>query len=58
VQTWLKSEDAQFFVNAGHCTQANAARIIGVDINPAKFATAMQFGATECINPKVSLSRV
>lgn len=31
---------------------AKAGRIIGVDINPAKFELAMQLGATECINPK------
>lgn len=31
---------------------AKAARIIGVDTNPAKFALAMQMGATECVNPK------
>jgi len=30
---------------------AKAARIIGVDVNPDKFALAMQFGATECVNP-------
>lgn len=28
-----------------------ASRIIGVDINPAKFPLAMSLGATECINP-------
>ena len=26
-------------------------RIIGIDINPDKFPVAMEFGATECINP-------
>lgn len=31
---------------------AGAARIIAVDVNPAKFAKAKEFGATECINPK------
>lgn len=31
---------------------AKAARIIGVDINPAKFELAQQLGATECVNPK------
>ena len=30
---------------------AKAERIIGVDINPEKFAMAKQMGATECINP-------
>jgi S-(hydroxymethyl)glutathione dehydrogenase / alcohol dehydrogenase len=32
--------------------QAGAARIIGIDINPDKFALALKMGATECINPK------
>jgi S-(hydroxymethyl)glutathione dehydrogenase/alcohol dehydrogenase len=32
--------------------QAGASRIIGVDINPAKFAIARQLGATETINPR------
>lgn len=31
---------------------AGATRIIGVDINPAKFAFAKAMGATDCINPK------
>jgi S-(hydroxymethyl)glutathione dehydrogenase/alcohol dehydrogenase len=31
---------------------AKAARIIAIDINPAKFAIARQLGATDCINPK------
>lgn len=31
--------------------QAGAGRIIAVDTNPAKFALARHFGATECINP-------
>lgn len=31
--------------------QANAGRIIAIDTNPAKFALAKQFGATDCINP-------
>ncbi|MCO6514959.1 MAG: S-(hydroxymethyl)glutathione dehydrogenase/class III alcohol dehydrogenase [Snodgrassella sp.] len=31
--------------------QANAGRIIAIDTNPAKFALAKHFGATECINP-------
>lgn len=30
---------------------AKAGRIIGVDINPDKFALAQQLGATDCINP-------
>ena len=34
------------------CKKAGAARIIGVDSNPAKFETGKQFGATECVNPK------
>lgn len=29
-----------------------AARIIGIDLNPAKFELAKKLGATECINPK------
>lgn len=32
--------------------EAGAARIIAVDINPDKFETAKEFGATECFNPK------
>eukprot|EP01098_Paradermamoeba_levis_P006688 TRINITY_DN2778_c0_g1_i1.p1 TRINITY_DN2778_c0_g1~~TRINITY_DN2778_c0_g1_i1.p1 ORF type:complete len:380 (+),score=128.99 TRINITY_DN2778_c0_g1_i1:130-1269(+) len=32
--------------------EAGASRIIGVDINPAKFEIAKKFGATECVNPK------
>jgi len=31
---------------------AKAERIIGIDVNPDKFAMAMQMGATECVNPK------
>ena len=31
---------------------AGAARIIGVDINPAKFELARQLGATDCVNPR------
>ncbi len=31
---------------------AKASRIIGVDLNPAKFEFARQMGATECVNPK------
>ncbi|XP_004462029.1 all-trans-retinol dehydrogenase [NAD(+)] ADH1B [Dasypus novemcinctus] len=34
------------------CKAAGAARIIGVDINKGKFATAKELGATECINPQ------
>ena len=30
---------------------AGASRIIGIDINPDKFAVAQQLGASECINP-------
>jgi S-(hydroxymethyl)glutathione dehydrogenase / alcohol dehydrogenase len=32
-------------------TMAKAARIIGIDTNPGKFAMAKILGATECINP-------
>ena len=32
--------------------QAKAGRIIAIDTNPAKFALAMEMGATECVNPK------
>jgi S-(hydroxymethyl)glutathione dehydrogenase/alcohol dehydrogenase len=31
---------------------AKAARIIGVDVNPAKFELAKQMGATDCIDPR------
>ncbi|XP_067672909.1 alcohol dehydrogenase class-3-like [Haliotis asinina] len=34
------------------CKKAGATRIIGIDINPDKFETARQFGATEFVNPK------
>ncbi|KAG7224859.1 hypothetical protein INR49_028226 [Caranx melampygus] len=34
------------------CRIAGATRIIGVDINPEKFAKAVVLGATECVNPK------
>ncbi|GJQ82022.1 ADH5 [Trypoxylus dichotomus] len=34
------------------CKVAGASRIIGIDINPAKFEVAKQFGATEFVNPK------
>jgi S-(hydroxymethyl)glutathione dehydrogenase/alcohol dehydrogenase len=30
---------------------AGAATIIGIDMNPAKFAVAREFGATDCLNP-------
>ncbi|KAA8588657.1 hypothetical protein FQN60_010002, partial [Etheostoma spectabile] len=33
------------------CKVAGATRIIGVDINSAKFEKAKEFGATECVNP-------
>jgi S-(hydroxymethyl)glutathione dehydrogenase/alcohol dehydrogenase len=32
--------------------EAKASKIIGVDINPAKFDLAKKMGCTECINPK------
>ncbi|MEZ4462375.1 MAG: S-(hydroxymethyl)glutathione dehydrogenase/class III alcohol dehydrogenase [bacterium] len=32
--------------------QAGANRIIGIDINPDKFALAKELGATDCVNPK------
>lgn len=31
---------------------AGAARIIGIDVNPEKFAIAQQLGATDCVNPR------
>lgn len=31
--------------------EAGAKQIIGIDTNPAKFKLAMEFGATECVNP-------
>jgi S-(hydroxymethyl)glutathione dehydrogenase/alcohol dehydrogenase len=31
---------------------AGASRIIGIDVNPEKFAIARQLGATDCINPR------
>lgn len=34
------------------CKAAGAARIIGVDLNPDKFPTAREFGATDVVNPK------
>uniref|UniRef100_A0A8C9YEV1 Zgc:77938 n=1 Tax=Sander lucioperca TaxID=283035 RepID=A0A8C9YEV1_SANLU len=33
------------------CKVAGATRIIGVDINTAKFEKAKEFGASECVNP-------
>ena len=32
--------------------QAGASRIIGVDVNPAKFPLALEMGATDCVNPR------
>jgi len=32
--------------------EAGAARIVGIDINPAKFELAKKLGCTDCINPK------
>ena len=32
--------------------QAGASRIIGVDLNPAKFPLAMEMGATDCVDPR------
>jgi S-(hydroxymethyl)glutathione dehydrogenase/alcohol dehydrogenase len=32
---------------------AGASRIIGIDVNPKKFAIAQQLGATDCINPRM-----
>lgn len=34
-------------------SQAGASRIFAIDINPDKFPIAMEWGATECLNPKV-----
>jgi S-(hydroxymethyl)glutathione dehydrogenase/alcohol dehydrogenase len=31
---------------------AGASRILAIDINPARFALAQQFGATDCLDPK------
>jgi len=33
------------------CVERGCSRIIGIDINPAKFEIAMSFGVTECLNP-------
>lgn len=32
--------------------EAGAKQIVGIDINPEKFNSAKEFGATECVNPK------
>lgn len=32
--------------------EAGASRVLAIDTNASKFATAREFGATECINPK------
>ncbi len=32
--------------------KAGASRIFAVDINPAKFDAAKEWGATDCLNPK------
>ena len=34
------------------CKASGATKIIGVDLNPDKFKTARDFGATDVINPK------
>ncbi|XP_037051021.1 alcohol dehydrogenase class-3-like [Bradysia coprophila] len=34
------------------CRDAGATRIIGIDVNPSKFAIAKEFGVTEVINPR------
>ena len=31
--------------------EAECGRIIGIDLNEAKFEKAIEFGATECVNP-------
>ena len=31
---------------------AGASKIIAIDINPAKFESAISLGATDCVNPK------
>lgn len=38
-------------VGAG-CQLAGASRVIGIDLNPAKFEVAKKFGFTEFVNPK------
>jgi S-(hydroxymethyl)glutathione dehydrogenase/alcohol dehydrogenase len=32
--------------------QAGASRILGIDVNPAKFPLAREMGATDCVNPR------
>lgn len=32
--------------------EAGAKEVIGIDLNPAKFKAAQEFGATQCLNPK------
>ena len=32
---------------------AGASSIVGIDLNETKFPMAKDFGATECLNPKV-----
>jgi S-(hydroxymethyl)glutathione dehydrogenase/alcohol dehydrogenase len=39
------------------CKKAGAARIIGVDINPSKFAIGKEFGFTEFVNPNDGSSK-
>lgn len=34
------------------CKAAGATKIIGIDLNPDKFPTAREFGATDVVNPK------
>lgn len=36
--------------------RAGAARIFAIDINPAKFDAAREWGATDCINPKARVA--
>jgi len=31
--------------------EAGAKEIVGIDLNPSKFKVAMEFGATQCLNP-------
>lgn len=35
------------------CKAVDAGRIIAVDINPEKFKKAIEFGANECVNPRI-----
>lgn len=37
---------------ANGCRDRGASRIIGVDLNTAKFELSKKFGVTECVNPK------